>query len=142
MNESLPTPTEAKTRAKALRKQLADKGVKVGHARSLELVAQGLGYRDWNTLSSKIRTPAPQDWVAGSRVCGRYLSHPFNATIVDATQLRPGWFQIKLDLDEAIDVVTFDSFSNYRKRIKGVIGPKGHTEECTSNGVPHLEIDL
>jgi len=29
---------------------------------------------------------------------------------------RPGWFRLAVDLVEAVDVLTFDSFSNFRKR--------------------------
>jgi hypothetical protein len=32
---------------------------------------------------------------------------------------------VSLDLDEAVDVVTFDSFSSFRKRVNGVIGKDG-----------------
>ena len=53
-----------------------------------------------------------------------------------------GWTHLTLDLDAPVDVVTFDSFSNMRKRIRGVVGPKGHTAEKTSDGQPHLQIDL
>lgn len=55
---------------------------------------------------------------------------------------RSGWFRLVLDLDEAVDVVRFDSFSNYRKRIRAVIGPNGHSKERTSDGVPHVRLDL
>ena len=73
---------------------------------------------------------------------GCYLSQPFEATVVAVESLRPGWFRLTLDLDEAVDVVTFDGFSNFRKRIRGVIGPAGTTRERTSDGVPHLTLDI
>jgi hypothetical protein len=47
---------------------------------------------------------------------------------------------VSLDLDEAVDVVTFDSFSSFRKRVNGVIGKEGVSRERTSNGRPQLEL--
>jgi hypothetical protein len=60
---------DAKAMAQTLRTALAAKGVKISHSESLELIAQTLGVRDWNTLSAMIRAepepapkePAPQD---------------------------------------------------------------------------------
>jgi Glyoxalase superfamily protein len=40
-----------------------------------------------------------------------------------------------------VDVVTFDSFSNFRKRVWGVVGPLGESREKTSDGQPHLVIE-
>ncbi|MEN8685342.1 glyoxalase superfamily protein, partial [Marivita sp.] len=40
--------------------------------------------------------------------------------------------------DEPVDVVHFDSFSNFRKRVQCVVGPSGTTKEKTSNGQPHV----
>lgn len=142
MNTKLPTILEVKALAKKLRAQLTGQNAEVGHARSLELVAQQHGFRDWNALKAEINSQKPEDWVLGARVSGKYLSQPFQATIVAVTSATPGWFHLKLDLDEAVDVVTFDSFSNFRKRITGVVGPKGHTIERTSDGKAHLELDL
>jgi hypothetical protein len=74
-------------------------------------------------------------------VRGRYLGQSFSAVILAVEMIRPGWFRLTLDLDEAIDVVTFDSFSNFRKRVTGVIGPAGTSREKTSNGQPQLEMN-
>ena len=46
-----------------------------------------------------------------------------------------------LDLDEAVDVVRFDSFSNLRKRIRVEVGPEGHSKERTSDGTPQIVLD-
>ncbi|MEM9585513.1 MAG: glyoxalase superfamily protein [Pseudomonadota bacterium] len=46
-----------------------------------------------------------------------------------------------MDLDEAVDVVRFESFSNLRTQIRVEVGPAGHSKECTSDGTPHLELD-
>ncbi|MCB8822887.1 glyoxalase superfamily protein [Microvirga rosea] len=44
------TINRAKVMAKALRKALAEKQVEVSHSVCLELIAQQLGYSDWNVL--------------------------------------------------------------------------------------------
>ena len=72
---------------------------------------------------------------------GEYLSQRFSATVLSAEQQRPGWFRLVLDLDEAVDVVRFDSFSNLRKQIRIVVGPDGRSKERTSDGTPHLVLD-
>jgi hypothetical protein len=89
----------------------------------------------------QMRDRPPQGWTVGGRVTGRYLSQPFAATVLAADQFRPGWFRLVLDLDAAVDVVRFDSFSNLRKRIRVEVGPAGHSKERTSDGIPHVELD-
>lgn len=142
MTRSLPTLAEAKAQAKRLRVKLAEDGTEIGHARSLELVAHQLGFRDWNTLHAAIGNRPPDGFAVGGRIEGRYLGQPFAATVVGVESLSPGWFRLELDLDEAVDVVTFDSFSNFRKRIRGVVGPSGLSKERTSDGQPHLELEI
>ncbi len=142
MSANLPTLAEAKAQAKRLRSKLAEDGTEIGHARSLELLAHQLGFRDWNTLHAAIGNRPPEGFTVGGRVEGRYLGQPFAATVVGIEALSPGWFRLELDLDEAVDVVTFDSFSNFRKRIRGVVGPSGLSKERTSDGRPHLELDI
>ena len=41
-----------------------------------------------------------------------------------------------------VDVVTFDSFSNYRSRVSKVIGADGRSFDTTSDGVPHLVLKV
>lgn len=142
MSRHLPTAAEAKEQAKRLRAQLANQGSVISHSNALELVAHQNGYQDWNTFHAAIGNRPPDGWTPGGRVQGSYLSQPFNGTIVAVEMLRPGWFRLVLDLDEAVDVVTFDSFSNFRKRIRGVVGPNGTSRERTSNGVPHLQLNI
>lgn len=142
MSHALPTVTEAKQQAKRLRTQLAHKGTTISHSSALELVAHQNGFRDWNTFYAAIGNRPPEGWTPGGRVQGSYLSQPFEATIVAVETPRPGWFRLVLDLDEAIDLVTFDSFSNFRKRIRGTVGPEGISRERTSDGVPHLKLNI
>lgn len=142
MTRDLPTIAEAKQAAKQLRGRLAEQGEAISHAQALERVAQRHGYRDWNAFHAALRDRPPQGWKAGGRVTGRYLSQSFAATVLAADQRRPGWFRLVLDLDEAVDVVRFDSFSNLRKRIRVEVGPEGHSKERTSDDTPHVLLDL
>lgn len=142
MSMHLPTAPEAKEQAKRLRAQLADQGTIVGHANALEQVAHQYGFRDWNTFRAAIGNRPPDGWAPGGRVRGTYLSQPFEASVVTVRMLRPGWFRLSLELDEAVDVVTFDSFSNHRKRIQCVVGPAGTSREKTSDGKPHLKLNM
>ena len=138
MNTHLPSTHEAKKDAKQLRVQLAAAGTIISHTQSLERVAQQHGFRDWNTY---VAMAADTGFAPGQRVSGLYLSQPFIATVVTAAVVRPGWTQIDLDLDEAVDVVTSPAFTNNRKRIRGVVGPKGWSLEQTSDGTAHLQIE-
>jgi len=132
----------AKAEARALRARLAAEGRAIGHGQALELIARQQGYRDWNALHAALEEADVPPWRPGARVRGRYLSQPFAATVVAATRLSPGWYRLELALDEAVDVVRFDSFSSFRKRIQGTVGPAGTSRERTSDGRPQLEVDL
>jgi hypothetical protein len=142
MNTQLPSAAQAKEQAQRLRTKLTEDGSPIGHAKSLELVAHQHGFRDWNTMFAAIGNGPPKDWVVGDKVNGTYLSQPFSAHVVGMSIVKPGWFRLELQLDEAVDVVTSDSFSNFRSRIRGVVGPKGHSIERTSDGEPQLQVDL
>jgi hypothetical protein len=142
MTADLPTPTQAKRQAKQLRDALAEQGTVIGHAKSLELVAHKYGLRDWNVMVAAMGNAAPDIWAVGDRVTGTYLSQPFSATIIAVVMQRTGWFRLELQFDTPVDVVTSAHFSNLRKRVRGVVGPKGHSAERTSDGVPQLVIDL
>ncbi|MEM5477882.1 glyoxalase superfamily protein [Pacificibacter sp. AS14] len=142
MTTTLPTLTEAKTQARQLRHDLADQGHAISHASALEQIAHTYGYRGWNGFFAAISNRPPQGWAIGERVSGQYLSQPFTATVIAVEMTRPGWFRLSLDLDQPVDVVTFDSFSNLRKRVNGTVGPLGISTEKTSDGTPHLQIDL
>ena len=141
MTRDLPTFAEAKKLAKALRKRLADQGVVLGHSQALEKVAHDHGYKDWNGFHAAIEADQSEAWSVGARVTGRYLSQPIAATILSSEPVRPGWFRLVLNLDEAVDVVRFESFSNLRKQIRNEVGPAGHSKERTSDGRPHVELD-
>jgi len=141
MTPDLPTTAEAKREARRLRNDLAAAGTAITHAQALETIAHRHGYRDWNALHAAMGNRPPGNWTQGGRVTGRYLSRPFSATVIAAEEVRPGWFRLALDLDEAVDVVRFDSFSNFRKRIRVTVGPEGYSSERTSDGEPHATLD-
>lgn len=140
---------ELKTEARRLRDSLAHSGAPVTHSRSLELVARQKGYRDWNTLHAAIglaigsNRPEGPPVEIGQTVRGTYLGQSFSAEVLGVqAQVHSGRWRITLDLEEPVDVVTFESFSSFRRRISATIGPDGKTLEKTSNGQPQLVLDL
>lgn len=141
-----PTPLAAlaglKSQAKALRAEMAARNTPMSQAEALEHVARRHGFRDWNTARALSRRNAPDTPVlVGQRVHGRYLGQPFAGEVLALASLGPGGpYRLTLHLDEAVDVVAFDSFSNFRQRITAVIGPNGVSPAKRSDGTPHLEI--
>lgn len=133
-----------KEQARRLRSSLARSGDPVSHSRALELVARQHGWRDWNTAHAAlgIRPSGPPVELGGS-ASGHYLGQPFTAKVIGVrSQLTPGRWKVELKFDEPVDVVTFDSFSSFRSRVTVTIDVDGRTVEKTSNGVPHMVLDL
>ncbi|MFD0916854.1 glyoxalase superfamily protein [Pseudahrensia aquimaris] len=141
MTTQLPSAFKAKEQAKRLRAKMTEEGTSIGHAKSLELIANQHGFRDWNTMFAAIGNGPPNGWAIGDKVSGTYLSQPFSASVVAVAILKPGWFRLELHLDQAVDVVTSTGFSNFRSRVRGVVGPKGYSVERTSDGQAQLQID-
>ena len=142
-NTPLPNLSSLKDQARRLRTRLETGGEKIGHSKALELIAAQYGFNDWNTLHAALgNRPGIEALMPGSRVTGAYLGQPFTARVVgiQAITSAPGSFRVSLDLDEAVDVVTFDSFSAFRKRVNGTIGKDGASLARTSNGRPQLEL--
>lgn len=138
----LPTSIEdAKHLAKSLRFDLSATGTAVSHSRALEMVSHQFGFRDWNTLHAAIGNRRATFWNVGDRLSGHYLGQAFDGEIVSVQKVGDGWFRLAIDLDEPVDVVTFESFSSFRRRITATVGPNGSTMEKTSNGQPHLVVD-
>ncbi|URK86989.1 hypothetical protein LP421_23985 [Rhizobium sp. RCAM05350] len=145
MRGSIPLPSldALKDQAKRLRAGLATDGQDITHSKSLELLAAQYGFHDWNTLHAVVGNRPPLNpWMLGSRVKGHYLGQPFEATIlgVQAVTAQPGRYRLVLDFDEPVDVVTFESFSAFRKRVQCTIDETGRTVEKTSNGRPQVEL--
>lgn len=139
----LPTLNDAKAQAKRLRTQLQSDGTDISHSKSLELVASQHGYRDWNTFHAAIGNQPRALVSLGDKVSGIYLGQSIRGTVVSLETLnKGGWKRVGIELDTPVDVVTFESFSSFRKRINATIGPDGRTKEKTSNGQPHLILNL
>lgn len=137
---------QAKARAVHLRKMAADQGQSLTHGKALEIVAKEQGAHDWNTLVARLAKAEAVvrrvDFLAlhrGAVVEGRYMNQPFTGRIVDASEDGQK-LRLSIHLDQAVDTVTFASFSNMRRRVQGTIGKDGRSAERTSNGIPHLMI--
>ena len=131
----------AKRRAKALRLELAAQGTRITHGEALERVAQEMGYRDWNTASARLSNRPEFKPELGMRVAGTYLKQPFRGEIVAARALAGGEaYEIAIHFDEPVDVVTFDSFSAFRQRVKVRVSSEGETWERTGDGEKHMVV--
>jgi len=137
----LPSIDELKAQAKRLRVRLGEDGHEIGHSKALELIAQQYGYRDWNTLHAAVGNRERPPVTLGARVAGRYLGQSFAGEVIAVADLQgSGRYRVTLQFDEPVDVVTFDSFSAFRRRVTCTIGRDGRTAEKTSNGLPQLEL--
>lgn len=135
------TRDQAKERARLLRRDLASRGISISHSQALERVAAELGFRDWNTAVARLSNDPPFTIQVGDTVSGTYLKQPFSGQVLAVRSVGGGsHFQVTLHLDEAVDVVSFDSFSAFRQRINGTIDADGVSPSKTSDGEPHLVI--
>ncbi len=101
---NVPSTDALKLQAKRLRQQLKTNGVEVGHSKSLELVAQQYGARDWNTLQA--RSSNRLQLRVGDRVRGRYLGQAFTGEIRGLSLMGDGEHrQVTLHFDTPVDVV-------------------------------------
>lgn len=141
---SFPTLETVKLRARRLRAELTAAGTAIGHGRSLELMAHMHGYKDWNTFRAALATrPSGAPVLPGQRVSGRYLGHSFEGEVTGVQDLaKSGKYRVTCQFDRPVDVVAFEGMSNLRRRVTCVIGGDGTTVEKTSNGQPHLSLDL
>jgi Glyoxalase superfamily protein len=140
-----PAIEDLKSQAKRLRQAMETRGTAISHSAALELVAQQHGVRDWNTLSALARRPNEEPIAAlfvGSQVRGRYLDQPFSGKILALSAHGGGLHKITIHFDEPVDVVTFESFSAFRQRINAQVDGNGVSPRKTSNGVPHLVLDI
>jgi len=135
----IKTREQAKSWAKIIRADHADRGTPINHARSLELVAAELGFRDWNALNASLSDGGRVEFFVGDRVEGQYLKQEFRGSIVKVARASSnGDAHVSVELDEPVDVVRFDSFSALRKRVTGTLSAGGVSLRKTSDGVPHL----
>lgn len=133
-----------KDQARRLRNAMVQSGETVSHSQSLELVARQHGFRDWNTAHAACgNRPAGPPVHVGQIVSGSYLGQPFTAEVIGMNaRAAHDRYRVELDLAEPVDVVTFESFSNFRHRVQATINRNGSTIEKTSNGKPQLALDL
>ena len=133
-----------KEQAKRLRRECEASGNPISHSKSLELTAHKYHFKDWNTLRAVVASRAQSLSLAiDQRVQGQYLGILFDGKVLKFQELpEKGRYRLTLLLDTPIDVVRFDSFSAYRKRISATIGNDGSTVEKMSNGCPQLKLLL
>lgn len=129
-----------KQQAKRMRTDLTENGISVTHSKSLEMLAHQYGFKDWNGLYAAAQTNSIfQTLRVGQTVNGVYLGQTFTGEVIGLQKLSAGGrYQLSLQLDEPIDVVTFDSFSNMRRRIVCRVDEGGVSAEKTSNGQPQM----
>ena len=145
MTTTYPSIDELKAQAKRLRQAMEARGSALSHSAALELIAQQYGARDWNTLSALATRPNAEPvslLSVGAQVRGRYLNQPFSGRILALAQTNGGLHNITIHFDEPVDVVTFESFSAFRRRINAQIDENGISPRKTSNGLPHLVLEL
>ncbi|WP_319774867.1 glyoxalase superfamily protein [Breoghania sp.] len=151
MNGIIPTLDEAKRQAKRLRADMAASGTDLSHGRSLEIVAHQHGYRDWNTFHAAIGNGPPREEARrtcapveiGQTVRGTYLGQPFLGQVLSVHMMgTPARYAVEIDFDEPVDVVTFDSFSSFRKRVRTTVDAAGVSTSKTSDGEPHMRLIL
>lgn len=138
-----PAIDDMKSQAKRLRGEMETRGAAMSHAEALELVARQHGHRDWNTAHAAAGNRAEPAFHVGQAVTGAYLGQNFLGEIIAVQRMADGGrWKLTIDLDEPVDVVTFDSFSNFRHRVTATVGKDGLTVEKTSNGQPHMRLDM
>ncbi|QDG79016.1 glyoxalase superfamily protein [Labrenzia sp. PHM005] len=140
---TLPTLTDLKAQAKRLRLAITKSSdTAVSHSKSLELIAKQYGYRDWNTLHAAAQNNGFRPFTVGDRVNGQYLGQAFEGEILGFSKTgKSGTYQVTIQFDAPVDVVTFDSFSSYRRRVTCTIRENGVAINRTSDGRPHLIMD-
>lgn len=132
--------SEAKAQARSLRQALDVQGTQISHSSALELVAQQNGARDWNTLQARLAKSEPQPFHLNDAVRGRYLGQGFSGRIVALSKMAEA-YRISIQLNQPIDAVRFDGFSNMRRHLRGIVDRSGRSLRKTSDGVAQLIIE-
>lgn len=141
MDTQLPTRMALKAQAKRLRIAFTAAGKPCSHAQALEAIAHQWGARDWNTLSAQAPDAKELVFRTGQRLSGHYLGHPFAGTVKAVRAMASGQHGLTLRFDEAIDVVTSQQFSAFRRQVDCVVNAKGRSAHKTSDGQPHVVLD-
>ncbi|WP_068311541.1 glyoxalase superfamily protein [Polycladidibacter hongkongensis] len=137
-----PKLQELKNNAKSLRAALAEKDQLISHSQSLEITARQHGYKDWNSAAAgTVQKQKSQALQLGRSVAGTYLNQEFKGQLLAVRTLQGGqYMQITVQLEKPVDVVSFDSFSNYRSRITCTLDKSGRSLDTTSDGTPHMQL--
>lgn len=131
-----------KAEARALREEASSKGRAMTQAEALEAVAREHGFRDWNTARAGVPDRLHCPVEIGQRVSGTYLKQPFTGKVLAAAILADSeFFRVTILFDEPVDVIRFEGWSSFRKRVSAVINVYGVSLERTSDGEPHLKIE-
>ncbi|HEY4201451.1 MAG TPA: glyoxalase superfamily protein [Devosiaceae bacterium] len=136
-----PTATSLKAEARLLREERSRAGSPLTQGAALEIIAKSHGYRDWNTaraaLPDRVATPVQ----VGMRVKGHYLGQPF-AGLVIAVKLLTDMqhYEVTVNFDEPVDVVTSELFSSFRQRVTSTIDVHGVSPARTGNGQPQMRL--
>jgi Glyoxalase superfamily protein len=141
MSFALDTPTASslKDEAKALRDERDKAGTPLGHSAALEEIARRHGYRDWNTARAALPDRIPVPVQVGDRVTGAYLKQPFAGTVLAVKALADmRHFEVTVNFDEPVDVITFESWSSFRQRVTTTVDVHGVSPAKTSDGEPHM----
>ena len=139
--QTLPALEGLKTQAKRLRQSLTAEGNFITHSEALELLAHQHGYRDWNTLHAAAGNRPATPLALGANIAGHYLGQAFKGEIIALASLNHGsHYRLTIDFDEPVDVVTFDSFSAFRKRVNCTVAADGRSPALTGNGQPQMVI--
>ncbi len=137
----LPSLERLKQEARHIRTAFEARGGTMTHSQSLEQLAQGYGFRNWNTLRAAAEASrSDPPYRLGARIAGAYLGHAFTGEILSLSIVSDGRTRLTIAFDAPVDVVRFDSFSALRHRVTGTVTREGVSHEKTSNGTPHLRI--
>lgn len=140
---NLPSLDALKAQAKALRTSLGATGHTVTHAASLELLAKQFGHRDWNTLHAAVGNASAPIVQLGQHITGLYLGHAFAGTVVSISDIGHGArFQLSVRFDVPVNVSKFASMVVERRQVNATVNRDGQTTEKTSDGTPHMAINL
>jgi hypothetical protein len=136
-----PTVTSMKAEARLLREDRATSGAAITHAAALEEIAHRHGYRDWNTAAAARPARAATPFQVGDRVRGTYLSQPFTGLLV-GLELVHNLQRLKVivQFDQPVDVIKFEGWSAFRKRVTATLDFSGVSPERTSDGEPHMRL--
>lgn len=142
MTQTIFTRERAKIRAKTLRAEALANGRTMSHSQALEQVAKENGFADWNVMSARLRNRPEISFAIGDRVAGDYLKQAFAGRVTSVREMAGGSaFEIEIDFDEPVDVVSFSSFSAWRKRVRATISAQGVSFAKTGDGLPQMVIE-